>query len=509
MHSLIERLWRRLRYVYRNKIKHLAVLTSTFKKKLSLRFTHLPSHHSNSGVSVVIPALNEALTIKAVVQYALNDTTTSEVIVIDDSSIDDTAELAKAAGARVITSSMLGKGASMHDGTLAAQFDIVVFLDGDLSSLQDNIISDIIAPLINDSADFVKAKFGRGGGRVTELTAKPMLKVFFPEIAHFSQPLGGIIAVKTTLLKQLQFESSYGVDIGLLIDAFRKGARICEVDIGSLVHDSQPLFDLTTMANEVARTIHNHAKQAGRLHVDQIFEMYEVQRQVTTSFDYILTRQKNKDKVLLLSMYRVVTPACFSSELAKFIGLESNEEERARTAQDSISASIKDIVSDFKFTHRNQFEKVAAKMFLREGIIDFVKVMKRQGFMVGVISDGYYVAADIIRKRIFADFAIAHSVKFQHDICTGEVMLNPDFFFDPNYPDNLPCKSHVIKRFMSSTNKPKFQKVYVIGSALNDLNMLLLADKAYVIDPDTEGFAGYSRIELAQSFDEIALNSHL
>jgi glycosyltransferase involved in cell wall biosynthesis len=192
------------------------------------------------GVSVVIPVLNEAVMINSVLEYALSDPATAEVIVIDDSSIDDTAELAKTAGAQVMTSSMLGKGASMQDGAFAANFDIVVFLDGDLSGLQEHTISDMIAPLLNGSADFVKEKFGRGGGRVTELTAKPMLKVFFPEIAHFAQPLGGIIAVKTSLLKQLNFESGYGVDIGLLIDAFRKGARICEVDIGSLEHDSQP-----------------------------------------------------------------------------------------------------------------------------------------------------------------------------------------------------------------------------------------------------------------------------
>lgn len=502
MQTLLERLSRKLQHVYRTKIKHISALTTTLTKNLSLSLT--PSHPMRPGVSVVIPVLNEAVMINSVVQYALSDPATAEVIVIDDSSIDDTAELAKAAGAQVMTSSMLGKGASMQDGAFAANFDVVVFLDGDLSGLQDHIITDMIAPLLNDSADFVKAKFGRGGGRVTELTAKPMLKVFFPEIAHFAQPLGGIIAVKTSLLKQLDFEPGYGVDIGLLIDAFRKGAKICEVDIGSLEHDSQPLLDLTLMANEVARTIHNHAKQAGRLHVDQIFEMYEVQRQVTTSFDYIITRRKSKEKVLLLSMDRVVTPASFVDELAKLVGIENNAQEAATHAQDQSAASIQNILSGFKFTHRTQFEKVAASMLLREGIIDFVKAMKRQGFMVGVISDSYFVAADIIRKRIFADFAMAHSVKFQHDICSGEILLNPDFFFDPNRPDNHPCKSHVVKRFMSNAHEPKFQKVCVVGSASNDLSMLLLADNSYALDPNTDAFVGHARIELIQSLDEVA-----
>jgi hypothetical protein len=80
----------------------------------------------------------------------------------------------------------------------------------------------------------VKARFGRGGGRVTELTARPMLQVFFPELARFSQPLGGLVAARASLLKALGFEEGYGVDVGLLIDAHRAGARLVEVDIGSL-----------------------------------------------------------------------------------------------------------------------------------------------------------------------------------------------------------------------------------------------------------------------------------
>ena len=119
-------------------------------------------------------------------------------------------------------------------------------------------------------ADFVKARFGRGGGRVTELTAKPMLKVFFPELSHYAQPLGGIIAARRSLLQSLEFENGYGVDIGLLLDAHRAGARVVEVDIGSLEHDSQPLLDLTAMANEVSRVIYSRAREAGRLHVEQI-----------------------------------------------------------------------------------------------------------------------------------------------------------------------------------------------------------------------------------------------
>jgi len=175
-------------------------------------------------VSVIIPALNEQKRIADVVRYALSDSATAEVIVVDDSSIDSTVSLAREAGARVITSSLLGKGASMADGARVAQSEIFVYLDGDLKGLRSGIISDLARPLIAGQAEFVKARFGRGGGRVTELTAKPMLKVFFPELAHFNQPLGGIIAARKSLLQQLMFEDGFGVDIGLLIDAWRVNA---------------------------------------------------------------------------------------------------------------------------------------------------------------------------------------------------------------------------------------------------------------------------------------------
>ena len=164
---------------------------------------------------MVIPALNEAARIGDVVRYAWADAATAQVVVVDDSSIDDTAALAREAGAEVVTSSMLGKGASMRDGVLAASQGLVVYLDGDLSGLRPGIVSDLCRPLMADEADFVKARFGRGGGRVTELTARPMLQVFFPELARFAQPLGGLVAARVSLLKALGFEDGYGVDVGL------------------------------------------------------------------------------------------------------------------------------------------------------------------------------------------------------------------------------------------------------------------------------------------------------
>jgi phosphoserine phosphatase len=461
--------------------------------------------------TVVIPALNEAARIASVVRYALADPATAEVVVVDDSSIDDTATLAREAGARVVTSTMLGKGTSMQDGVAAAASELLVFLDGDLHGLREGIVSDLCRPLLAGEADFVKARFGRGGGRVTELTAKPMLKVFFPELARFSQPLGGIIAARRSLLQALPFEEGYGVDIGLLIDAHRAGAKLAEVDIGSLEHDSQPLHDLTVMANEVSRVIYARARAAGRLHVEQITAMYETQRHATASFEYILSRRRGRTKLALLDMDGTITTCRFALELARATGredaLRALLDGGAAAAQGlSVDAATRSqgIAAVFRFVHRREFERVAHASEIRPGAIEFVNRLKRAGFMVGVVSDSYFVAAEIVRRRVFADFALAHTLQFDSDVCTGELRLNPAFMPMEGEPGDALCKSHVVRRFRADTQPPPVQEVWALGDNLNDLAMLKLADRGFTIDPKSPALATLPGVQVVTSFDELS-----
>lgn len=458
----------------------------------------LPAPEPLSCATVLIPALNEAARIAEVVRYALADPATAEVVVIDDSSIDDTAALARAAGAKVITSTMLGKGASMKDGCLAAQHELLVYLDGDLHGLRPNIISDLCRPLVCGTADFVKARFGRGGGRVTELTAKPMLKVFFPELASFSQPLGGLIAGRRTLLRSLTFEDGYGVDIGLLIDAHRRGARLAEVDIGSLEHDSQPLLDLALMATEVARVIFARAREAGRLHVEQITAMYESQRQAAGSIDYILTRRRGRRRLLLLDMDGTLTPERYVQALARATGRE--RELAALLDQPDSDAATRSaaIAALFRFVSRQQFEQVAQALPLRPDAIEWVNRMRRAGFMVGVVSDSWFVAAEIMRRRVFADFALAHVLQFDAEVCTGQLHLNAAFKPLREGQGAPLCKSHVVARFRQAGPEPRIDTVWAMGDNANDLEMLRAADHAIVIDP--------KRPNLARDADAMRVN---
>lgn len=456
-----------------------------------------------ASVSVVIPALNESARINEVVRYVLADPATAEVIVVDDSSIDATADLARSAGAKVITSSMLGKGASMHDGCLAAEQEVLVFLDGDLSGLQPGIVSSLARPVLCGQADFVKARFGRGGGRVTELTARPMLKVFFPELAEFAQPLGGLIAARRSLLRSLRFEDGYGVDIGLLIDAQRVGARLAEVDIGRIEHDSQPLLDLTLMATEVARVIFGRARLAGRLHVEQITAMYETQRQAAGSIDYILTRRRGRSRLLLLDMDGTVSEQRFVMQLAKATG---REHELAalidQPGSDAVTRS-EAIAALFRFVTRQQFEQVASAMPLRPGAIQWVNRMRRAGFMVGLVSDSWYVAAEVVRRRLFADFALAHVLQFDGEVCSGRLHINAAFRAAPGSDGPALCKSHVLTRFREDAAEPRISEIWAMGDNLNDLEMLRAADRAIVIAPKHPHLARDSDALRVDSFESL------
>ena len=155
-------------------------------------------------VSVIIPAFNEEKTVAHVVSVVKSLPYIGEVVVVDDGSMDQTSKFAEEAGAKVIYHMKnRGKGAAIKTGFKNSKGDIVVFLDADLKNLTQAQVRNIVDPILNGEADVTKTKFKREAGRVTELTAKPLLKFFFPEI-KFDQPLSGQFAAKRIILEQNQ-----------------------------------------------------------------------------------------------------------------------------------------------------------------------------------------------------------------------------------------------------------------------------------------------------------------
>lgn len=230
-------------------------------------------------VSVVLPALNEEKTIASVIGSIapLTDGVVDELIVLDSGSTDATRVRAHAAGARVISreqalpdvSPRLGKGEALWRSLAATSGDIVVFVDSDLINPHPMFVPWLVGPLLFDeSIHLVKGFYRRplsvgadaeasGGGRVTELVARPLLAALRPELGCVLQPLGGEYAATRELLTSLPFAPGYGVEIGLLIDTFNRWGleAIAQVNLGVRAHRNRPLSELGMMSRQVIATL--------------------------------------------------------------------------------------------------------------------------------------------------------------------------------------------------------------------------------------------------------------
>lgn len=218
-------------------------------------------------ISVILPALNEEKNIAKVLKNIKENNTVDEIIVVDNNSTDNTSNIAKEMGAKVILCKKRGKGYAMEAGLEKAQGDIVAFVDADICNYKKGFINLLTDPIINKKADFVKSTFEREGGRVTELVAKPLIDITFPKLSKFDQPLSGIIAGKKRLLKKITFEKDYGVDIGILIDVYLSNAKIKQVNIGHIKNDSQDWKNLIGMSKQVSGAILRRANISRKLKI--------------------------------------------------------------------------------------------------------------------------------------------------------------------------------------------------------------------------------------------------
>lgn len=231
-------------------------------------------------VSVVLPARDEQDTVGRIVSTIRRDLVertplVDEIVVIDSRSVDETAAVAAAAGAKVFGQDTIlprlpclsGKGEALWKSLAVTSGDIVVFVDADLVNFSSSFVTGLLGPLLScPDVSYVKACYDRpyngaeesfaGGGRVTELVARPLINLHWPQLAGVIQPLGGEYAGRRSLLERLPFMTGYGVELGLLLDALQEVGLdgLAQVDLGVREHSHQSTEALAAMAAQILQT---------------------------------------------------------------------------------------------------------------------------------------------------------------------------------------------------------------------------------------------------------------
>ena len=250
----------------------------------------------NLTVSLVLPCRNVADTVGGIIDrvHAVNERSpqgaplVDQILAVDADSADGTMEVAARHGAEVFSENELlshyggahGKGDAMWRSLTVARGDLVMYADADTKDFEDQFIYGTLGPIIEvPQVRFVKGAFRRpfksseaveadGGGRVTELSTKPLFNLFYPELTGFVQPLAGEFVGDKELFSSIPFLTGYAVETGIMIDVLNKAGlgAMAQTDLGTRQNRHQALRDLSRMSYAVLRAVARRMRQDGRLH---------------------------------------------------------------------------------------------------------------------------------------------------------------------------------------------------------------------------------------------------
>ena len=419
-------------------------------------------------VSVIIPALNEEKTIRQVINLVSRSPIVDEILMIDDKSHDNTIKQSRLPKVRIYTSPIIGKGNSMRDGMLLAKNEVVVFLDADIVTYPENIVELLSGPILKDEADFVKSCFDRQAGRVTELVAKPLLSILFPELAKFSQPLSGMIGARKSLLKKIDFENDYGVDIGILLDMHAMGARITEVNIGYIENRMQSWEQLGKMSREVSRSI---LKRAKSIEVNNL-ETLETFSVIRTQMDYAIRESLlGKEKMIVFDMDNTLLESSFIMTAAQEFNFR-DELINIVTEYTNSYTRTKSIARLLKGRSFDEILGVVDKIKIIDDAAAVIKELKKKGYICGIISDSYDVVTNHLKNKLKMDFSIANELEFSKSIATGEVKVPSAFMRNDRSKCNHDfCKSNVLFQLAEKYNID-IKNTIAIGDSENDICLI-------------------------------------
>ncbi len=416
-------------------------------------------------VTVIIPALNEEKTIRQVIQLVGSSPLVDDILVIDDKSYDNTIKKARLPMVRIYTSPVIGKGASMRDGVQLAKNEVIVYVDADILTYPAEIIEMLAGPIVRGEADFVKSTFDRQAGRVTELVAKPLLNLLFPDMPPFSQPLSGMIAGKKSFFRQIEIENDYGADIGILLDMWALGARMIEVNIGYIENRMQTWEQLGKMSREVSRAILKRVKNIEANNLQNLENISIIRGQM----DYAIRESLlGLEKMIIFDMDNTLLEGSFITAAAEAFDFR-DQLIRIVTENNNHYTRTKAIAMLLKNRTFGEILGVADGIKIIDDAPFVIRELKKKGYIIGIISDSYDVVTNHIKNKLKMDFSIANELEFSKSTATGEVKVPSAFLRNASSKCNHDfCKSNVLFQ-LAAKYKIDIKNIIAVGDSENDI----------------------------------------
>jgi phosphoserine phosphatase SerB len=298
-----------------------------------------------------------------------------------------------------------------------------------------------------------------------------LLSILLPELSVFKQPLSGMIAGRKTLFEKIDFENDYGVDIGILIDAYIQKARIIEVNIGSLENRMQSLEQLGKMSREVAKAILKRVKNLPEANLENYEHIQVVREQMEFAIKESLSDLK---KMIVFDMDQTILEKSFINTAAERFGFKYALIEIV-TKNNNPFIRTKQIAKLLKGRTIAEILTVVDEIPLVHDLKEVVDELKRRGFICGIISDSYDCVTNHLKNKIGLDFSLGNELEFSKSIATGEVKI-PSFFTKPtdSYCEHDYCKGNVLKH-VSQKYGVLLTNIITVGDGENDICMLKMA----------------------------------
>jgi len=435
-------------------------------------------------VTVVIPAYNEAATIRQVIQTVKRSATVGEIIVIDDKSTDDTVAEAEKEYVKVFTSSARGKGISMREGIMLAEYEVIAFVDADITTYPSDVIDRLALPILNDEADFVKSYFERQAGRVTELVAKPLLSFLFPSISNYKQPLSGMIAGRKSLLQKLTIEEDYGVDIGILIDMHKEGARITEVSLGYIENRMQNIMQLGKMSREVTRAILKRSEQV----LDTTIDLFtgELFQSKDPQIEFAVKEQaKGYKRMAIFELDKTILYESFIRHAARKYQFEDELNEVLMAGYPTY-LRVKHVARLLKGLSIADILKTADEIPVIEDAKELITSLKQKGYVCGIVSESFDVVAQHLSNKLGMHFALANELELNKGIVTGEVRI-PSFFLKnkKSVCRHDYCKSNAVLEIAERYGIDR-KNIMAMGNSKQDVCMVKTAGTGVAVCTDNK-----------------------